>query len=101
METATPQDRLDAIQARLTTIGGLSAELAAQASEALDAQVAVATSVENAYRQDLEALVEAVEQVLEAVEDLGPQGELLLAPALEGLAAALRNLGTTLRQVRP
>lgn len=101
METATPQDRLDAIQARLTTISGIAAELAAQASENLAAQVAVATSVEGALRQDLEALVEAVEQVLEAVEKLGPQGELLLVPALEDVAAALRNLGTTLRQVRP
>lgn len=99
METATPQDRLDAIQSRLTTIGGLAAELAAQASEALDAQAQVAESIESSYRKDLEQLRVAGEIVLEAVDDLGPQRELLLSPALEGVAGALRALAAALREL--
>ena len=99
METATPQDRYDAIQSRLTTIGGLAAELAAQASEALDARAQVADSVAAAYRQDLEQLRVAGETVLQAVDNLGPQRELLLSPALEGVAEALRALAATLREL--
>lgn len=101
MDTASPQDRLDAIQARLTTIGGLAAELAAQASDALDAQTQIADSVAAAYRQDLDLLRTAGEAVVEAVEDLGAQSELLLAPALENVGAALRTLAQTLRELDP
>lgn len=99
METASPQDRLDAIQSRLTTIGGLAAELAAQASQALDAQAQVAESIESSYRQDLEQLRTAAEAVLHAVESLGPQQELFLTPALEGVAGALRALAAALREM--
>ena len=83
MDTATPQDRYDAIQSRLTTIGGLAAELAAQASQALDAQAQVAESIESSYRQDLEQLPFAA------------------LPSMAVLFARHRNLGWFLDRTYP
>ena len=97
METATPQDRLDAIQARLTTVSGLAAEMAAALADK-DAEIErTLQSLTSSITEVTETLAVSCDRLRDALDDLGPRQELLregvLAPVGEAIESLFNELG--------
>lgn len=103
----TPQDRLDAIEIRLTTVSALVRELAAQvvasvaggdSLEQLRAELDALQDVAEREHRHLHELRERALRVIEAAEALGPRLDTLFEGVYGPLGEALTDLNMHLNQ---